>query len=145
MINARTAVDGDGAHLFCFRLTFCIHPDIIKITSEYSWYTGAYPIVMGEKGSRVRIPHRNATVMSKSYKSGLSLRYCASTLGFRAARVFCDWVVPYVGYGLFFCKKNRTLPSHPRTPGYSQYGRGGERQIQTRDLYGAETAVLRRN
>ena len=33
MINARTAVDGDGAHLFCFRLTFCIHPDIIKITS----------------------------------------------------------------------------------------------------------------
>ena len=30
MINARTAVDGDGAHLFCFRLTFCIHPDKIK-------------------------------------------------------------------------------------------------------------------
>jgi hypothetical protein len=83
--------------------------------------------------------------MSKSYKSGLSLRYCASTLGFRAAQVFCDWVVPCVGCGLFFYKKNRTLPSHLRTPGYSQYGRGGERQVQTRDLYGTETVVLRRN
>ena len=65
MINARTAVDGDGAHLFCFRLTFCIHPDIIKITSEYSWYTGAYPIVMGEKGSRVRIPHKAVAVLAE--------------------------------------------------------------------------------
>ncbi len=65
MINARTAADGDGAHLFCFRLTFCIHPDIIKITSEYSWYTGAYPIVMGEKGSRVRIPHKAVAVLAE--------------------------------------------------------------------------------
>ena len=96
-------------------------------------------------GSSVKIRHRNATVMSKSYKSGLSLQYCASTLGFRAARVFCDWVVPCVGCGLFFYKKNRTLPSHLRAPGYSQYGRGGERQVQTRDLYGTETVVLRRN
>ena len=65
MINARTAVDGDGAHLFCFRLTFCIHPDIIKITSEYSWYTGARPIVVGEKGSRVRIPHKAVAVLAE--------------------------------------------------------------------------------
>ena len=65
MINARTAVDGDGAQLFCFRLTFCIHPDIIKITSEYSWYTGARPIVVGEKGSRVRIPHKAVAVLAE--------------------------------------------------------------------------------
>lgn len=65
MINARTAADSDGAHLFCFRLTFCIHPDIIKITSEYSWYTGAHPIVMGEKGSRVRIPHKAVAVLAE--------------------------------------------------------------------------------
>ena len=56
---------GDGAHLFCFRLTFCIHPDIIKITSEYSWYTGARPIVVGEKGSRVRIPHKAVAVLAE--------------------------------------------------------------------------------
>ena len=65
MINARTAADGDGAHLFCFRLTFCIHPDIIKITSEYSWYTGVHPIVVGEKGSRVRIPHKAVAVLAE--------------------------------------------------------------------------------
>ena len=76
MINARTAVDGDGAHLFCFRLTFCIHPDIIKITSEYSWYTGAYPIVMGEKGSRVRIPHKAVAVLAECL-SAMSLDVCS--------------------------------------------------------------------
>ena len=79
MINARTAVDGDGAHLFCFRLTFCIHPDIIKITSEYSWYTGAYPIVMGEKGSRVRIPHKAVAVLAEWSPEPLEL--CSGKVG----------------------------------------------------------------
>lgn len=47
------------------RLTADKPLDTITMTSEYSWYTGVHPIVMGEKGSRVRIPRKAVAVLAE--------------------------------------------------------------------------------
>ena len=70
--------------------------------------------------------------MSKSYKSGLSLRYCASTLGFRAAQVFCDWVVPCVGTAYFLQEKTARyhhIPEHQDIPNTGEEEKGRFRLV----------------
>ena len=78
------------------------------LTNSRGGYNGKQGHVSGNLstwvGSRVRIPHRNATVMSICYKSGLSLVRRAQTLELRVHGISQFGCTP-LGTSFFYPRK----------------------------------------